>query len=147
MKRAVSTLTIWSIVWGVFMFIFFSGEGAVGFAQEKSRRIWGAALFALGYIAYFITLFKTRAKKKGESVLTDERDEAIVQRSGNIAFIFTLCVVFLLCITLWDAFQKSGMVPVGWMWFIAYTTSFLAMISNSLVIIILNKRMSGHGES
>jgi hypothetical protein len=40
----------------------------------------------------------------------------------------------------------GGAVPVGWMWFLAYSTSFTAFISSSVSALILESKASAHGQ-
>jgi hypothetical protein len=92
-------------------------------------------------------LFLTRIRPGDHAVGRDERDEEIQKRANATAFLLVLVYVFVLSIVLWEKYQGRGFVPVGWMWFLAYSTSFAAFISSSVIALILESRASGHGQS
>ncbi|MFH2107566.1 MAG: hypothetical protein ABII93_02755 [Chrysiogenia bacterium] len=145
-KRAVFTFLIWGVVMAVFSVIFFYGAGPERYALEKWRRLAGAVIIACGYLLYGLMLFLTRIRPGDHAVGRDERDEEIRNRANASAFILVLVYVFALSIILWERFQGSGFVPVGWMWFLAYSTSFAAFISSSVIALILEFKASGHGQ-
>ncbi len=147
MKQALISLVIWGFVTAAFIPIFFSRGGPATYAQDKPRFVFVAALFGIGYIAYFTMLFLTRAKTRKDTVVKDERDEYISRRSCGAALIFVLCFVFILCITLYELYRETGCVPVGWMWFLGYMSIFWAYITHSAVALVFHSRMSGHGET
>jgi len=147
MKQALISLIIWGTVTAAFIPIFFSRGGPATYVQDKPRFVFVAALFGIGYIAYFIMLFLTRAKDRKDTVVKDERDEYISRRSSGAALIFVLCFVFILCITLYEIYRESECIPVGWMWFLGYTSIFWAYIIHSAVTLVFHSRMSGHGET
>ncbi|MDH4197279.1 MAG: hypothetical protein OEW05_07730, partial [Candidatus Aminicenantes bacterium] len=80
-------------------------------------------------------------------VATDERDVDTRRRAGAVGFLVTLIYVFALAIFLWERYRESGFVPVGWMWFLAYSTSFAAFISSSVSALILESKASARGQS
>jgi len=146
-KRALFTFLIWGSVMAAFSVIFFLGEGPQEYAQERWRRVAGAAIIAFGYLSYGLMLFLTRIRPGERAIAMDERDEDIRNRANAAAFIVVLIYVFALAIFLWDRHQASGAVPVGWMWFLAYSTSFAAFISSSVIALILESKASAHGQS
>jgi ABC-type transport system involved in cytochrome c biogenesis permease subunit len=146
-KRAIFTFFIWGSVMAAFAVIFFAGQGPERYALEKWRRIAGAVIIAFGFAAYYTMLFLTRNRRGTRGVVTDERDEDIRRRANGASFIVVLLYVFLLAIYLWERYQGSGFVPVGWMWFLAYSTSFAAYITSSIAALILESKASGRGQS
>ena len=146
-KRAFFSLLIWGIVTVAFIPIFFSRGGPLTYVQDKSRFVFAAILFATGYLSYFIMMFLTKAKDRTDKIVKDERDEHIQRRSSGTALILVLVYVFSLCISLYEIYRESECVPVGWMWFLGYTSVFWGYISHSALGLILHSRMSGHGES
>jgi hypothetical protein len=126
--------------------LFFSGGGAETYVQDTSRKILVAALLGLGYLLLFLVLFLVRVKSKDKTILMDERDERIVRQALGTAFTVFGIYVFILCIGLYEAYNQSGVMPVGWMWFLAYSSGFIAILSRSIATLVLYKRMSGHGE-
>ncbi len=146
-KRAVFTFLIWGLVMAAFFVIFFLGGGAEGYHMERWRRISGAAIIVFGYLSYWLMLFLTRTRGGTLGVASDERDEDIRRRASATAFIIVLIYVFALSIFLWESHQESGFVPVGWMWFLAYSVSFAAFISSSVIALILESKASVNGQS
>lgn len=146
-KRALFTLIIWGIVTAAFIPIFFSRGGPPTYAQDKPRFVFVAILFAAGYLSYFIMMFLTRAKDRKDRIVKDERDEHIQRQSCGVALILVLVYVFFLCITLYEIYRESECVPVGWMWFLGYTSVFWGYISHSALGLVLHSRMVGRGES
>jgi hypothetical protein len=144
-KRAIFTFLIWGSVMAAFSVIFFLGGGPERYALEQWRRLAGAAIIAGGYIFYILMNFLTRTRPGGD-VGRDERDEDIRMRANAVAFVVVLIYVFVLSIFLWERHQGSGFVPVGWMWFLAYSTSFAAFISSSVIALILESKASRHGQ-
>ncbi len=146
-KRALFSLIIWGIVTVAFIPIFFSGGGPAAYVQDKLKFVLVAVLFGTGYISYFIMMYLTGTRRGKGTVVKDERDEHIQRRSSGVALIFVLCFVFVLCITLYEIYRESECVPVGWMWFLGYTSVFWAYITHSAAALVFHSRMSGHGES
>lgn len=145
-KRAIFTFLIWGAVMASFSFIFFRGGGPEQYVLEKWRRVAGAAIIAFGYLSYGLMLFLTRIRRGTRTVATDERDEDIKRRANATAFVVVLLYVFALSIVLWERNQGSGFVPVGWMWFLAYSTSFAAFISSSVIALILESKASADAQ-
>ncbi len=146
-KRAVFTLIIWGAVMTAFSIMFFSGDGPERYHVEKWRRVAGAAVIAFGFLTYWFMLFLTRVRPGASVVATDERDLETRRRASATGFLVTLIYVFALAIFLWERYQVSGAVPVGWMWFLAYSTSFAAFISSSLVALILDSKAPRDAQS
>jgi hypothetical protein len=130
-----------------FSVIFFLGEGPQAYAGEKWRRVAGAAIIAFGYLSYGLMLFLTRRRPGEQTVAMDERDVTIRMRANATAFVVVLIYVFALATFLWYRYEASGVVPVGWMWFLAYSMSFVAFIFSSAIALILESKASAHGQS
>jgi uncharacterized membrane protein len=144
-KRAIFTFLIWGPVMAAFSVIFFLGEGPEGYYLETWRRTAGGIIIAVGYFSYGLMLFLTRTRPRTQGVVSDERDVNIRRRANATAYVIVLVYVFALSIFLWDRHQESGFVPVGWMWFLAYSMSFAAFISSSVIALILESKASVYG--
>jgi putative transcriptional regulator len=70
-------------------------------------------------------------------IAIDERDQTIRRRASEWAFNVLAIFVFLSCIALHDAFRQEQGVPIGWLWFLAYSSFILAYLSQSLAATIL----------
>ncbi len=145
-KRALFTFLIWGSVMAAFAVVFFLGSGPEGYALEKWRRAAGGGIIAFGFAAYYFMVFLTRNRPGLRGVASDERDKDVRMRANAAAFIAALVYVFVLAIFLWERYQESGLVPIGWMWFLAYSTSFAAYISASVAALVLESKASRHGQ-
>jgi len=97
-KRALWIVAIWTAVAVGFLVSFFSG-GVETFADGSSRVLTGAI-----FLMIFVHL-----------------STAITQLVLDLTTV--ALDVFLVCIGLWEAYREPGVVPVGWMWFLAYSTA------------------------
>jgi hypothetical protein len=149
-KRALWSLLIWGLVLIAVVFIFFSGGGPIAFLEGESKTALTRVFVSIGFVAYFSMLFLTRIRTSGEPLVKDERDELIEKRSYSIGFYTLLAYVFLLGSFLYGFYKgihEIKLISVGWMWFLALSSVFLGFISNAIATLVLNARMSGHGES
>jgi hypothetical protein len=137
-KRAILTLTIWSVVLIALIVIFFSRGGPSTYIHDTVKKGTIGAFFAAGYIAYGLMMFLTRVKSGGASVVRDERDERIGRRASLVALMAVLVFVFFTCISLYEHYHDEGLVPVGWMWFLGYASVFVAYISSSVAVLVLH---------
>jgi hypothetical protein len=149
-KRALWSLLIWSAVLIAIVIIFFSGGGPTAFLEGESKNTLSRVFVSIGFIFYFSMLFLTRIRTTGEPLVKDERDELIAKRSYSIGFHTLLVYVFLVCSFLYGFYKgihEIKLISVGWMWFLALSSVFLGFISNAIATLVLDARMSGHGES
>jgi hypothetical protein len=75
----------------------------------------------------------------------DERDLIVTARASQSTLIVVLVSVFALSVGLWTIYEAEGAVPVGWLWFLAYGTMFLGLITNALTVLILDGRTGWDG--
>jgi len=149
-KRALWSLLIWGVVLIAVVIIFFSGGGPTAFLEGESKTTLTRVFVSIGFIAYFSMLFLTRIRTTGEPLVKDERDELIEKRSYYIGFYTLLVYVFLLCSFLYGFYKgihEIKLISVGWMWFLALSSVFLGFFSIAVSTLVLDARMSGHGES
>ena len=133
------------MVLAAFIVLFFGFGGAGEFALDKTRRLAVAGLFLAGYASFIAMMFLT-GKKRAGGLARDERDERIEGKAGGMTLTIVLFYVFFLGIALWAVFQDEGSVPAGWMWFLAYSTVFLGMISHGVLTLLLASGKVGDGE-
>ena len=142
--RALWTLAIWTVVAVGFALTFFSGGGPGDYADDGIRRAMGGAFLAFGFFGTPLMRWWTRGRP-GE-VATDERDEGIGRRSATGGLVVVLLYVFGLSILLWERHQGTGCVPVGWMWFLAYSTATLGYLAPALISLLLDLGVVGRAE-
>ena len=146
-KRALASLAIWSTVLIAFTLIFFAGAGPAGYTeeQEQGKRLIVAGIFALGVVAYSVVLWRTRQGRSAATAGYDERDDAVASGASVATLTVVLVFVFVLCITLFEVYRTEGAVPAGWLWFVAYGTSFVGLICHAVVTLYLDARSMDHG--
>jgi len=145
--QALIKLTISVLVLAALSAIFFSGGGAASFADDKTRKLLLAAVLGAGYLGVVLTLFLTRARRLAAGrVEMDERDERIIRLANGVAVVVLGVSVFIGCIALYEWYHEAGLVPVGWMWFLAYASSFIAIASHAAATLVLYGRMDPHGQ-
>jgi hypothetical protein len=145
-QRAVWSLLLWGGVTVAFVVLFFSWGGPDSFVRQKARIVMTAVLFGAGYVAQVLIFYLTRVRPWGRSVAWDERDDGIARHANGVAFIVALIYVFVVSIGLWEVYHDRGLVPVGWMWFLAYTSTFVGMFTHAMATLILDARGGGHAE-
>jgi hypothetical protein len=146
LKRAVFSAAIWTTVTVIFLFTAFAGDGPAGLEEGASRRNLIAGCLAAGIVGHLLLTYRTRERRDGDSVLVDERDRELVRKGSQFAFAATAIGVFLGCIALDDAYQTTGCVPVGWVWFVGYGGWILSYLSPAIATIILYARAGARGE-
>jgi len=145
-KRAIWSLFLWGTVSVSFVILFFLGGGPETFVREKARILIAAVLFGMGYSGQLLMLYLTRDRPADGAMVRDERDEWIARHANGAAFVAALVYVFLLGIVLWEVYHERQFVPVGWMWFVAYTSSFVGMLSHAVATLVLDAGVAGHAE-
>jgi hypothetical protein len=75
----------------------------------------------------------------------DERDLQVAAQAGQTTLVVVLVVIYAFTVGLWTLFEGAGVVPVGWMWFLAYASVILASLTNALAVLVLDGRMGGRG--
>jgi hypothetical protein len=138
-QRALGSLVVWGPVLAIFAGLFFLVRGgAASFGEDPPRIAAVAGLFAVGFLLHFAILFRTRSRGAASR---DERDLQVERRAWGPTLGLSLGYVFLTCIVLWEAHRDTGLVPVGWMWFIAYSTVFLAFVIQAGATLFLERRL------
>ncbi len=131
MRFHIYHLILWLIVTIGFLIAFSSGKTIENWGDNPKKTLLVAILFVIGYGGD--TILRYIFRKKKDRVEIDERDLMIQHRSLMIAFIMVLLYAFLLTITLYIRFEAVGFVPVGWLWFIAYSLILAANVFSSTV--------------
>lgn len=141
--RAWLAAVVWITACAGFLAAFFSGGGPAGFAADSGRHLMAACAIGFGFLAYWSGLWFTR--ERGGRVLIDERDLMVSTRASQATLVVVLVSVFALSVSLWTVYEAAGSVPVGWLWFIAYGTMFIGLITNSVAVLILDGRTGWNG--
>lgn len=140
-RRAWSGLAIWGVAGLVFAATFFAAGGPTEFAAERGRVLAGAVALGVAYLAYFVMIWRTRSRGK---VAADERDERVLGRAGRGALVVVLLWVYVVGIGLWVGYDAQGVVPVGWMWFLAYGTVIVGSLAHATGTLVEDGRLGGN---
>ncbi len=143
--RAYYGLGIWGLATAAFSLVFFSGGGAVTYADDSIRIFAAAVILGTGFIAQIIMVYQTREKSNGKALIRDERDLEISLQANEIALVAVLVFVFVVSISLFLGYENAGSLPIGWMWFLAYITACFGLLSQSVATLIVHGKMSGNG--
>ena len=141
--RAWFATAIWTLAGVGFSLTFFSGGGVGEFDTDSTRHLACAAAIAFGFFGWWTVLWFTR--RWGEGLVADERDLQVVAKAGQTTLIIVLVGIFSFTIGLWIAYEGVGVVPVGWMWFLAYGMVILVSITFAVTTLVLDGGTSGHG--
>lgn len=138
MKMNIIQVVTWSIVGLGVLIAFLLPNTIENWGDNKLKTILLASLFIIGFATDFILRILEKSKKY--EVKRDERDSMIQSKSMGIGFIVIILYIYLLSIGLYTKYEASGFMPVGWVWFIAYTTIVMANISAGISSLILYKK-------
>lgn len=128
----------WSIVFIGVIFIF-TREGTIeNWGDNRTKTLLLASLFLFGFGLDFVLRFLEKSKRWGFK--RDERDETVQSKAMNVGFLVLAMYIFLLCITLYVVYENDKFLPIGWVWFIAYTTIVIASLSTSITTFILYRK-------
>ena len=141
--RAWLATVVWALSGAGFFLAFFSGGGVSDFDTDSRRHLLAAAAIGFGFVAYWSGLWLTR--QKGEGVVADERDFQVVARASQVTLIVVLILMFLGCITLWTVHESDGVLDVGWMWFLAYGSMVVALVTNAVMVLVFDRSSIGRG--
>ena len=139
-KIAWITLIIWTIILIGFSIIFFSGNNAEEWGVNRIKRVVSAILFGIGFLSFFIIQFKRRKNKK------DERTFLIELKASRLSMIIVLLYVYVSSVVLYIIYETKLLMPVSWMWFLAYSTICITFIVNSGLHLWFEKKVEGYGE-
>jgi hypothetical protein len=120
------------------------GPGALVHGSPPRNTI--AAILVLGVLGSVLVRYLTRERSGSDLTLVDERDQTIARQAAMGAFIGTALFVFVFCIGLDDYFEEIGSVPVGWVWFVAYSSWILAYLTQAIVSLILYTGIGARAE-
>ncbi|MBN2793795.1 MAG: hypothetical protein JXR88_00210 [Clostridia bacterium] len=138
MKFTIIKACSWTLV-GLFMVMIFSNPSTIlEWGDNKTKTLLLAALFLFGYTADLTLMILEKTKRFGFK--RDERDLYIQHKAMSFGYISTLIYVFSTAILLYTLYENKGAVPVGWLWFIAYSLVIVANLSMAVTALILYRK-------
>ena len=142
-SRAVYSILIWGSTTVVFSLFFFIQGGAATFLESALRRLGTAGSIGIGFIAYYLMLYRTRSNQDVNKLIVDVRDVEIARRANELGLMALLVLFFCACMILFVLYERVGMLPVSWMWYLAYLSICFGFCSQALATLVLNKELSG----
>ncbi len=142
--RAWWAAAIWTLVGVGFAVVFFARGGPAAFGADRLRVLAGAVAIGFGYAAYSAVVLATRSRH-GE-VVTDERDTVVANKATQATIIVVLVAVYGLSIGLWEGYRSEGVVPVGWLWFLAYGAVIVTFVVHAVATLVMNARHGGRAD-
>lgn len=135
MKFGIIQVCTWGLV-GIGMgFIFATSSVTSTWGDNAIRTVLLALLFFLGFGVDFALRMIEKSKKRG--FRRDERDMAIQGRAMSIGFVCLVIYIFLVAVILYTYYEDMGTVPIGWVWFMAYSTIVVANLSAGISSLII----------
>jgi hypothetical protein len=135
MRVILAQVIIWSIVAIMMVAVFAQPGTMVNWGDDKLKTLLLAILVFLGYGSDLSFRFYARSKRWGYK--QDERDININIKAVNIGMIALILYVYVFSIMLYARYETAGLLPVGWMWFLGYSSIVLANISIRLASLLL----------
>ena len=143
-RRVVFNLIIWGVVGLSFLTFFVIGGGPASFVSDRWRILLTAVAVLTGFLATAGMLWQTRVR--AGPILCDERDVRVARRANGAALIITLVYVYVLSLVLFEMHHDGALVPVGWMYFLAYSTVIVGSFAHALATLVTDSALGGHAE-
>lgn len=137
-RQAGFGLIFWTLGASLFLVLFFSGGGPSSFGEDSSRVTLTSLAYGIGFLIHFFLMWKFRSRKIGEYIVKDEWDDEVAQKANGVALIVLLLFVYLTGVALWEGYRDSLLVPVGWVWFIAYFSVMVGFISHAIATLVID---------
>jgi uncharacterized membrane protein len=122
-----------------------SAAGPANYSQQPTTRFLTYAIFAAGFISYFVVLRLTQARES--EVLADERDRAIMTRALAVALIAGFLTLVVWVVGLTEVYWEAKAVPIDYPTFMLWTTFIAALLGREVGILMGYAGWHGHGES
>ena len=135
---SVLHLSLWSFVGITFLSIFFSNASHDTLSDNNTKTILLAILFMIGFVGdAFLRLYY---KRNNLFDMSKKNNLYFQYKALSYSYISILIYMFLISIYLYLRYEAVGAVPVGWLWFIAYSIIVVANVLASAFSIYLYKR-------
>ena len=138
MKFNIVQVISWSII-ALCMIIIFSMKGTIeNWGDNKIKTILLALLFLLGYGGNMLLMILEKSSKWGFK--RDERDQLIQYQSLSRAILILILYIYTVSIILYIKYETARFVPIGWVWFIAYSSVVVTFISSGYTSLYLYRK-------
>lgn len=134
MKFTIIQTIIWSIV-AIGIVVIFSLPNTIrDWGDNRLKTIFLALLFLVGLGTDFLLRILERSKKYG--FVRDERDQFVQNKAMYLGFIILALYICILSFSLYIWYESDKFLPIGWVWFIAYSSIVIANLGTSIVSIV-----------
>ena len=137
-KRARITMILFGAML-LFLVVDYAIVGTTRF-MNRGNFLLTSFLVSIVFIVFFVNMYRTEKTKE----IVDERDKEFQSKAVNISLIITLMFVFLFCMSLFVVYKDAGVLPVSWIWLLAYLTFSFAYFLTSTIIVVQYWRDNDH---
>ncbi len=127
MRSTLIHLSAWLIVGILMSMIFINPDTIKNFGDNKTKTLLLSALIGIGYLSNLVDYRMQKSKRYGYK--KDERDFFVQSKATSFSFIIVAIYVYALATGLYTYYEKSKFVPIGWIWFLAYSLIVVAHVS------------------
>lgn len=139
MKYSIIQVICWLIV-SLGIITIFSLPGTLSnWGDNRLKSLALAFLFFVGYGADMGIMVLSKSKRYGFE--RDERDKDVQLKAMSSGLMCLVIYIFVLSITLYVIYEKQGLIPIGWVWFIAYTAIVCANLSTGIASLYFYRKM------
>jgi hypothetical protein len=140
---AIITFVVWTVV-AVISCVVFASTGVARLSTDAGQggRTTIAALLFVGLATNAaVALRARRGRARGE---LDERDAAVALRASQGTLIAVAAILYAACIGLYVAHEHAGVLPVGWLYILAYGIVVLVSLVHALAQLVVD--IGGHAD-
>lgn len=140
---AIVTAAVWAVVAVCSCVVFAStGVGPLSTEAGKGARTAIAVLLFVGLGTNgLVALRARRGRERGE---LDERDAAVALRASASTLIAIAAILYAACIGLYVTHKHAGVLPVGWLYILAYGIVVLVSLVHALAQLVGD--IGGHAD-
>ena len=143
LKRAWASLIIGLIFFALVIAVIISYDPIKFFENDSLKKlVYG--IIILGVVLYWVMVLYFRSREKENSVIIDERDRVIGNRSLKFQLFIRSFVLFVWMVALTETYDHHQSIPLVYPFFIFITTIISGALAQSFGIIIGYVRGGGN---
>jgi uncharacterized membrane protein len=119
MKVNIIHTIIWAAVTAGLITIFSLPDTISDWGGNRVKTILLATFFLIGFSVDLALRIGEKSQKS--EYKRDERDSSIQLNAVFKSFAILLLYIFIVTMTLYIKYESAGVLPIGWVWFIAYS--------------------------
>ena len=130
MKANIAHTIMWTAVAVGLAVIFCMPNTIANWGDNRVKTVLLAILFLFGFATDFALSLIEKSKKRGFK--RDERDDKVQSQAIFKAFVVVVLYIYIVSMTLYIIYENVNVMPVGWVWFMAYSTIVVANLFTGL---------------